>query len=57
MTTLAVAIEQGEWELAALRLFLGVRAAAAILPPETLNELIDLLSLPQQRRRRRRDRS
>jgi len=55
VTTLAIAIEQGEWELASLRLLLGIGAAAAKLPPETLTALIDLLSqaeAPPRRGRR-----
>jgi hypothetical protein len=43
MTSLAVAVEKREWRLVSLYLLLGVSEAAALLPPETLTELIDLL--------------
>ncbi|HLF77036.1 MAG TPA: hypothetical protein VJB57_06040 [Dehalococcoidia bacterium] len=43
MTPLAVAVERRQWQVVALRLLLGVSDAARRLPPESLNELIDLL--------------
>lgn len=54
---LDVAIEREEWELAALVLLFGVTRAARLLPPETLEAMIDTLSEPEQpypRRERRR---
>jgi hypothetical protein len=55
-TLLQVAIERQEWEVAALVLLLGVTRAARLLPPETLEAMIDLLeeSPPHRRRERRR---
>jgi hypothetical protein len=44
MTTLATAIERRQWELTALYLMLGVTRAAASLPPEAVDGLIELLS-------------
>ncbi|HEY7269688.1 MAG TPA: hypothetical protein VH951_07665 [Dehalococcoidia bacterium] len=44
MTPMALAIERRQWDLVALYLLLGVQRAAALLPPETLTELLDLLS-------------
>ncbi|HVP05536.1 MAG TPA: hypothetical protein VMT90_07675 [Dehalococcoidia bacterium] len=51
-----MAIERQEWEVAALVLLLGVTRAARLLPPETLEAMIDLLeeSPPHRRRERRR---
>ena len=43
MTPLAVAIERKQWQIVALRLLIGISDAAHKLPPESLNELIDLL--------------
>lgn len=43
MTGLAVAVERQEWRLVALYLLLGVSRAAAKLPPETVNQLLELL--------------
>jgi hypothetical protein len=51
---LAVAVERREWTLAALCLLLGVSEAAARLPRETLEELLDLLEGPAAGGRRRR---
>jgi hypothetical protein len=52
MTPLAVAIERKQWQVVALRLLIGISDAAHKLPPESLNELIDLLgSGPQEGRR------
>jgi hypothetical protein len=44
VTPLAIAVERREWRSVALRLLLGVADAAAALPPESLAELLDLLS-------------
>ncbi len=41
---LTKAIEAGQWEIAALRLLLGVSAAARALPPGGTRELLALLS-------------
>ncbi len=41
------------WSLAALCLLLGVAEAAARLPPETLESLLELLEEPAGGRRRR----
>ncbi len=43
MSSLALAVERREWSLVALFLLLGVAEAAAKLPPEALNGLLDLL--------------
>ncbi len=52
-SVLAIAVERREWSLAALCLLLGVSDAAARLPPETLESLLDLLeAMPRGRRRR-----
>ena len=54
---LSVAIEREDWELAALCLLVGVARAARKLPPETLEEMIELLAeAPPHRRRERRSR-
>ena len=42
-SALAVAVDRQEWSLAALCLLLGVADAAARLPPETLESLLELL--------------
>jgi len=44
MQTLAVAIERKHWELAALCLLLGLTEAAAKLPPETMEGLLEVLA-------------
>ena len=50
---LAVALERRAWSLAALCLLLGVADAAAGLPPETVDQLLELLEgAPRGRRRR-----
>jgi hypothetical protein len=51
-SVLAIAIERKNWTLAALCLLLGVADAAARLPPETLDHLLDLLEIPGRGRRR-----
>ena len=58
LTTLAVAIERQQWELAALCLLLGVTRAAAALPPDALEGLIEVLDAgPERRQRGRTERS
>ena len=42
-STLEIAIERKNWELAALCLLLGVAEVASKLPPETLERLLELL--------------
>jgi len=56
MTTLAVAIENKEWELAALYLLLGVAQAAAQLPPEAVHGLVEILDAEARPREARPDR-
>jgi hypothetical protein len=51
-STLALALERQKWSLAALCLLLGVAEAAARLPPETLESLLELLEEPARGRRR-----
>lgn len=46
MATLALAIERKQWELAALYLLLGVAQAAAALPPEAVEGLLEVLEEP-----------
>jgi hypothetical protein len=45
MTALATAIERKQWDFVALCLLIGVTAVASKLPPETLEQLLDLLEL------------
>jgi hypothetical protein len=55
MQTLAVAIERKQWELAALCLLLGLTEAAAKLPPEAIEGLLEVLTAeaaPPRRKRR-----
>ena len=58
MQTLAVAIERKQWELAALCLLLGLTEAAAKLPPDAIEGLLEVLvaegSPPTRKRRPRR---
>ena len=49
MSTLAIAIERRQWELAALCLLLGVTRAAAALPPDAVEGLLEVLSTPPNR--------
>ena len=50
---MALALDRREWSLAALCLLLGVADAAAHLPPETFESLLELLEgIPRGRRRR-----
>ena len=44
MTTLTVAIERQQWELAALCLLWGISRAAAALPPDAVEGLLAVLS-------------
>ena len=48
MQTLAVAIERKHWELAALCLLLGLTEAAAKLPPEAIEGLLEVLTAEHQ---------
>jgi hypothetical protein len=51
--TLALALERRAWSLAALCLLLGVADAAATVPPETLDSLLELLERTPRGGRRR----
>jgi hypothetical protein len=54
---LEVAIQEENWEAAALCLLLGFVRAAHKIPPETLEEMIELLSeAPHRRTTRKRSR-
>lgn len=44
MSTLAVAIERKQWELVSLCLLVGVVEAAAALPPDAVEGLLEVLS-------------
>ncbi len=44
MSTLAVAIERKQWELASLCLLVGVVEAAAALPPDAVEGLLEVLA-------------
>ena len=44
MSTLAVAIRGKRWELAALCLLVGVTEAAAALPPDAVEGLLEVLA-------------
>lgn len=57
MTALAAAIEQSQWEVVSLYLLLGVSRAAAALPPDAIDGLLEELEAspahkpgPQERR-------
>ncbi|MBI2913819.1 MAG: hypothetical protein HYY03_07855 [Chloroflexi bacterium] len=52
LSILAVAIERQQWELAAVCLLLGVTRAAAALPPDALEGLIEVLDAGPERRQR-----
>ncbi|MDP3766847.1 MAG: hypothetical protein Q8S13_02425 [Dehalococcoidia bacterium] len=52
-SVLALALERRAWSLAALCLLVGVADAAARLPPETLEGLLDLLEGADLGRRKR----
>ena len=55
MSPMAVAIERRDWDRVALYLLLGADRLAALLPAETLEALLDLLSadMPKETRRGR----
>jgi len=44
VSTLAVAIERKQWELVSLCLLVGVVEAAAALPPESVEGLLEVLA-------------
>jgi hypothetical protein len=44
VSTLAVAIERKQWELASLCLLMGVVEAAAALPPDAVEGLLEVLA-------------
>ncbi len=44
MSMLAVAIQRREWELASLCLLMGVAEAAAALPPDAVEGLLEVLA-------------
>ena len=50
MTALTLAIERRQWEIAALCLLLGVARAAAALPPDAVEGLLEVLTAPPGRR-------
>jgi hypothetical protein len=54
---LSVAIEQENWELAALCLLAGVTEAARLLPPDAVEALLEVMAdepgSPKQRRSRK----
>ena len=52
MSTLAVAIRGKRWELAALCLLLGVTEAAAALPPDAVEGLLEVLAGLEDEERR-----
>ncbi len=54
MSTLAVAIRNQRWEVAALCLLVGVAEAAAALPPDAVEGLLDVLAGLEDERPRRR---
>ena len=51
---LEVAMERGEWELAALYIVAGFFEAASKLPPGALEDALDMLSVDELPRRRNR---
>ena len=51
--TLPLALERRAWSLAALCLLLGIADAAAMVPPETLESLLELLEESPRGKRRR----
>lgn len=44
MTTLSLAIHEKRWEMAAVCLLLGVTEAAAALPPDAVEGLLEVLA-------------
>ncbi len=57
MSTLAVAIQGKRWELAAWCLLLGVTEAAAALPPDAVEGLLEVLAGLEGGERHRRPRT
>ena len=53
MATLTIAIERREWETAALCLLLGITRAAAALPPDAVEGLLEVLAMPPARSKER----
>ncbi len=53
MTSFAVAVERKQWQVVTYRLLLAISEAAHKLPPESLNELLDLLGSTQEPEGRR----
>ena len=51
MIALATAIEHRQWERASLYLLLGVSRAAAGLPPDAIDGLLEVLEAPVDRPR------
>ena len=49
-SALALAVDRKDWHLVALCLLLGVAEVASRLPPETLERLLDLLEIADDRR-------
>jgi len=43
MSRLAIAVQKQEWKVVALYLLLGVAEAAAKLPPDAVNGLLEIL--------------
>ncbi len=56
MTTLAAAIEHSQWELASLYLLLGVSRAAAALPADAIDGLLEELEAAPAHKPGRQDR-
>lgn len=54
MSTLAVAIERKQWELVSLCLLVGVVEAAAALPPDAVEGLLEVLAGLEDENPRRR---
>jgi hypothetical protein len=54
VSTLAVAIRNQRWEVAALCLLVGVAEAAAALPPDAVEGLLDVLAGLEDERPRKR---
>lgn len=50
--TFSVALEETRWEAVSLYLVLGVIRAATVLPPETVESLLELLERPRPHSRR-----
>lgn len=54
MSTLAAAIDKKRWEVAALCLLVGVAEAAAALPPDAVEGLLEVLAGLEDENPRRR---